>query len=337
MSDRGDLSLNFKESENQFDEETIILYNKFLRSPQSLSTLERNYLLAGLLENYGDLKLIKTLCCYTIGDNNLRAFIWKRFLKYMPFDNQRSEEISEIRKMLYNSYVKDIYLESPLKEDVIRCIELDIPRTINFPLINNQNAKEAFKRLLYILCMKHKNAEYQSGFTFLCVPLFVAYLSSYDANQQNLSDDIIFQLEVDVFYSLSEIFKENPWISSNNFLQQELDEFSSYIKLYDQDLDEHLSSNEIQANFYAYRWLKCLFTLDFPVQFILKVWDVLISCDEGFRFSIKIAAAVLLKFRENLLSSPDMAQILTSISNIKNYNWTDNEIEMVISHAFMLN
>ncbi len=57
------------------------------------------------------------------------------------------------------------------------------------------------------------------------------------------------------------------------------------------ELAEHLHNQKITLDVFVHRWFTTLFSYDVPLPFLLRVWDLLLSC--GQRFAPALALAIL--------------------------------------------
>lgn len=85
---------------------------------------------------------------------------------------------------------------------------------------------------------------------------------------------------------------------------------SDLLKSQDPAIWQHLEELSIQPLFYAIKWVLLLFTQDYEIPDVLRIWDSLLSDPYRFKYLYYMCIAKILHFREELINS-DFAQALT--------------------------
>nr|CCC91100.1 unnamed protein product [Trypanosoma congolense IL3000] len=87
--------------------------------------------------------------------------------------------------------------------------------------------------------------------------------------------------------------------------------FEHMVQFLDEELWNHLESNEIRSEFYAFRWLTLLFTQEFNAPDVFRIWDFIFSFREELRGAIiYTAVAMLIYKRDEILKLDHLSTIL---------------------------
>ncbi|KAN0061783.1 hypothetical protein ACQY0O_005776 [Thecaphora frezii] len=71
----------------------------------------------------------------------------------------------------------------------------------------------------------------------------------------------------------------------------------------DPSLAQHLDSLGIEPQLFALRWIRLIFTREFPLEDALKVWDGLFAADPSLKLVDQVCLAMLMRVRNELLSA----------------------------------
>ena len=87
-----------------------------------------------------------------------------------------------------------------------------------YPIFQNEKIKFMLTRILYIWSMRHPASGYVQGFNDLCVPFFIVFfldffnhitinelLNKGNDDLNNIKEDNYFELETDIYYSLTKL------------------------------------------------------------------------------------------------------------------------------------
>ena len=131
---------------------------------------------------------------------------------------RKKEEYTKLCDLYSNSISNPEQLMNDSELKIYRQILKDVPRTMSeYKLFQNEELRKIFIRLLYIWSMKHPASGYVQGFNDLCVPFFIVYfLEAYkndsildvinsDIDKNVITDDVLFDIEVNVYNSLSKL------------------------------------------------------------------------------------------------------------------------------------
>mmetsp|Transcript_6184 Transcript_6184/g.26125 ORF Transcript_6184/g.26125 Transcript_6184/m.26125 type:complete len:92 (+) Transcript_6184:1947-2222(+) len=74
---------------------------------------------------------------------------------------------------------------------------------------------------------------------------------------------------------------------------------------------------------------------ELPFELMVRVWDTYMSEPDGFAvFHVYVCAALLARF-SNELREMDFQELVMFLQNLPTKDWTRNDVEMLLSQAFM--
>lgn len=98
--------------------------------------------------------------------------------------------------------------------------------------------------------------------------------------------------------------------------------FEQVLQRENKKLAEHLESLELPNETWIFQWVTTIFLSAFPLEFAVKVWD-LVFCKNLF-FIIQVAVAIILQFQSNIFEFDGM-ELLLFFRDLKENN--DNVYE----------
>ncbi|KAI8975302.1 rab-GTPase-TBC domain-containing protein [Mycotypha africana] len=204
-----------------------------------------------------------------------------------------------------------------------RIIQRDLART--FPGIDmfkqeGGSGQQALQRVLKAYSLYDSLVGYCQGLAFLVGPLLL-----------NMPEQQAFC----VFVRLMETYEMRTMFTLNmEGLQLRLYQFSSLLDQILPSLSNYLKANEVNVPMYASQWFLTLFAYAFPMELILRIYDIVFA--EGAAETImRVAIAMLKRSEERILQLTEFEDILDFLSN-KLYDAYDNDPSQVISDAVSL-
>jgi TBC1 domain family member 13 len=111
--------------------------------------------------------------------------------------------------------------------------------------------------------------------------------------------DIPEHAEADCFFCFTNLMSE-----IRDFFIKSLDDAESGIKrlmarlctelkLHDPSVFQRLQQQELQPQYYSFRWLTLLLSQEFPLPDVVRIWDSLFADEKRFSFLIFICCAMI--------------------------------------------
>ncbi|KAI0996440.1 hypothetical protein K3495_g11741 [Podosphaera aphanis] len=140
---------------------------------------------------------------------------------------------------------------------------------------------------------------YAQGINFLAMPLLF-----------NMPEDEAFCLLVKMMnqYHLRDLF-----IQDMPGLHLRLYQFERLLEDLEPALYCHLQRRQVTPHLYATQWFLTLFAYRFPLQLVLRIYDLILS--EGLGAIIKVGVVLMQKNTENLLGISDMVALTTFLKD----------------------
>ncbi|CAO0791047.1 unnamed protein product [Mucor circinelloides] len=204
-----------------------------------------------------------------------------------------------------------------------RIIQRDLART--FPGIEmfkqeGGTGQQALERVLKAYSLYDSLVGYCQGLAFLVGPLLL-----------NMPEQQAFC----VFVRLMETYEMRTMFTLNmEGLQLRLYQFSSLLDQILPDLSDFLKLHEVNVPMYASQWFLTLFAYAFPMELILRIYDIVFA--EGAAETImRVSIAMLKRSESKLMQLTEFEDILDFLSN-KLYDAYNNDPTQVISDAVEL-
>ncbi|KAG0739394.1 hypothetical protein G6F57_002675 [Rhizopus arrhizus] len=204
-----------------------------------------------------------------------------------------------------------------------RVIQRDLART--FPGIEmfkqeGGQGQRSLERILSAYSLYDSLVGYCQGLAFLVGPLLL-----------NMPEQQAFC----VFVRLMETYEMRTMFTLNmEGLQLRLYQFSSLLDQILPDLSDFLTLHEVNVPMYASQWFLTLFAYAFPMELILRIYDIVFA--EGAAETImRVSIAMLKRSQERLMQFTEFEDILDFLCN-KMYDAYDNDPGQVISDAVKL-
>ena len=212
------------EKENSKNENDLPIKTLSLKDQKKSQKIEKI-----INQQFINITELKNLCWQGIpfSNNNLRAECWKFLLGFYPLNSElkknavqrKKDEYSEMCRIYSNALSNP---DSEMNEQELktyRQIQKDVPRTMpEYPMFQNEKIKFMLTRILYIWSMRHPASGYVQGFNDLCVPFFIVFfldffnhitinelLNKGNDDLNNIKEDNYFELETDIYYSLTKL------------------------------------------------------------------------------------------------------------------------------------
>lgn len=184
-------------------------------------------------------------------------------------------------------------------------------------------------RILFIYAKKYPEVRYVQGMNEILAPIL--YCFSHDQNPY-----FYLNVEADAYNCFENFMNEIKDIfirskdNTETGIQTRLKNLFNMLKVFDRDLFTHLQNENVELQYFAFRWYTLFFTQEFEMPDILRLWDSLLSEDEKFDFINMICIAIIKMKRQEILQN-DFAGIMLTIQNFETI-----EVENIIKYGLEL-
>ncbi|KAK9473614.1 rab-GTPase-TBC domain-containing protein [Dipodascopsis tothii] len=290
-----------------------------------------------------DIGALKTLAWSGIPEE-LRPMSWQILLGYLPSNADRRVSTLARKRHEYLDGVAQAF-ERTLDHSVWHQIEIDVPRTNpHLKLYSFPSTQRALERILYVWAIRHPASGYVQGINDLVTPFFQVFLSayidddveSYDPGQ--LPKEVLDVVEADTFWCLTKLLDgiQDNYIFAQPGIQRQVAALQELTQRIDASLVHHLHDQNVEFIQFSFRWMNCMLMREVSVKNTVRMWDTYMAeGSSGFSdFHLYVCAAFLVKWSAQI-QTMDFQEILMFLQNLPTQDWGDQEIELLLSEAYM--
>ena len=221
------------------------------------------------------------------------------FYELVDKNNKKSEEellkIYQKRKSCTLKEIDEIYYEDKI----------------------NENHFEVMKRILFIYTYLRPDISYHQGMNELLAPLY--YCLTYDKTYQDETEENIEADSFWCFYNLMNKVSLSFVAGKNQGLDAKSHIFENCLIKVDKEIYDKLVELNIRSEYYCYRWFILLFSQEFEINSVLKLWDVIFSNDDFYYYVVYIGIAVLI-MKKSIIMNGEMVDVMQTLQNLGDIN-----------------
>jgi hypothetical protein len=268
----------------------------------------------------------------------LRSILWKLLLNYLPSDvNEWQSYIIEKRKD-YEFLKADLIIET---DDLsIKQIQDEISKDIRrtkthmhfFSMQSKENPNETnadvMGRILYIFALLHPDVKYVQGMNEILSPIYYCFSNDPNTFFSN-------KIEADAFYCFENLMLEIKEIfikekdNTANGIHAKIGYIGKLLEFIDKELSDHFKIQHCEIEYFAFRWYTLLFTQEFNMPDILRIWDSIIIYDNKFQFLAFLCLSIIVMNRDRLINK-DFSNIMFVLQNLE---LLDIDVEKLVINA----
>ncbi|OKL55728.1 hypothetical protein UA08_09098 [Talaromyces atroroseus] len=295
--------------------------------------------------------------------DEVRAMTWQLLLGYMPTNSERRISTLERKRKEYLDGVRQAFERVSasggttsgnassgrgrgLDEAVWHQISIDVPRTSpHLQLYGYEATQRSLERILYVWAIRHPASGYVQGINDLVTPFWQVFLGAYitDMNVEEGMDpgqlprSVLDAVEADSFWCLTKLLDgiQDNYIYAQPGIQRQVKALRDLTKRIDSGLAKHLEKEGVEFMQFSFRWMNCLLMREMSIRSTIRMWDTYMAEEQGFsRFHLYVCAAFLVKWTDRLLKM-DFQEIMMFLQALPTKDWTEKEIELLLSEAFI--
>ncbi|KAI0665916.1 RabGAP/TBC [Trametes maxima] len=278
---------------------------------------------------------------------DLRPLVWPLLLGYLPLPKPTRASTLARKRREYASLVETTFVRGRegLDQQIWHQIEIDVPRTRpGVRLWMQGDTQRCLERILYVWAIRHPASGYVQGINDLATPFFQVFLSAYidsdpeDFDTALLTDSIRTAVEADTFWCLSRLLDgiQDNYIAGQPGIHRSVKRMAELVARIDAPLAAHLELENVEFMQFAFRWMNCLLMREISVQNTIRMWDTYLAegTDAFSQFHLYVCSAFLVRWSKKL-QEMDFQGIIMFLQSLPTQGWTDHEIEMLLSEAFV--
>ncbi|KAF5201105.1 Gtpase-activating protein gyp1 [Thalictrum thalictroides] len=279
----------------------------------------------------------------------LRPTIWRLLLGYAPPNSDRREGVLTRKRLEYLDCVAQYYdiPDTERSDDeitMLRQIAVDCPRTVpDVTFFQQLEVQKSLERILYTWAIRHPASGYVQGINDLVTPFIIVFLSEHlqgslenwsilDLSSQKISD-----VEADCYWCLSKLLDgmQDHYTFAQPGIQRLVFKLKELVRRIDEPVSRHMDEQGLDFLQFAFRWFNCLLIREIPFHLVARLWDTYLAEGDALpEFLVYIFASFLLTWSDKL-QKLDFQEMVMFLQHLPTQNWSHQELEMVLSRAYM--
>nr|AKF43346.1 Ypt/Rab-GAP domain of gyp1p superfamily protein [Pelargonium nanum] len=279
----------------------------------------------------------------------MRPTTWRLLLGYAPPNSDRREGVLRRKRLEYLECVSQFYdlPDSERSDDeinMLRQIAVDCPRTVpDVTFFQQEQVQKSLERILYTWAIRHPASGYVQGINDLVTPFLVVFLSEYlEGSTENwsvstLSSQKISEIEADCYWCLSKLLEgmQDHYTFAQPGIQRLVFKLKELVRRIDEPVSRHIEEQGLEFIQFAFRWFNCLLIREIPFNLVTRLWDTYLAEGDALPdFLVYIYASFLLTWSDEL-QKLDFQEMVMFLQHLPTQNWSHQELEMVLSRAYM--
>ncbi|KAI4368300.1 hypothetical protein MLD38_016874 [Melastoma candidum] len=279
----------------------------------------------------------------------MRPMVWRLLLGYAPPNSDRREGVLRRKRLEYLDCVAQFYdIPDTERSDeeigMLRQISVDCPRTVpDVTFFQQTQVQKSLERILYTWAIRHPASGYVQGINDLVTPFLVVFLSEHLQGSieswsiSDLSPEKISYLEADCYWCLTKLLDgmHDHYTFAQPGIQRLVFKLKELVRRIDEPVSRHIEEQGLEFLQFAFRWFNCLLIREMPFHLVNRLWDTYLAEGDALPdFLVYIFASFLLTWSDEL-QKLDFQEMVMFLQHLPTHNWTDAELEMVLSRAFM--
>jgi len=292
----------------------------------------------------------------------LRPLCWRLLLGYVPPNKVLREQVLSRKRQEYKNLIPDYYdrpaalssfsqqhgasSHTTEEENALRQVAVDVPRTApGVPFFHQSRVQKMLERILFIWGIRHPASGYVQGINDLATPflaIFTAERMGDDVdmsawNVSTLNDDDVLEIEADSYWCLCKLLDgiQDHYTYAQPGIQKTLFHVGELVSRVENPIASHLASENVEYMQFAFRWVNCLLLREVPFSLGVRLWDTYLSEGPALKeFLVYILSSFLLSWAPEL-KDMDFQELIMFLQRVPTQHWTETEIELVLSRAFM--
>ncbi|ORX41651.1 RabGAP/TBC, partial [Piromyces finnis] len=276
-----------------------------------------------------------------------RPEAWQMLMGYLPCNSEEREAVLKSKRNEYIKIVTETFKNGTkgLDQSIYHQIHIDVPRTNpDISLYQNPIIQRSLEKILYCWAIRHTASGYVQGINDLITPFYHVFLSKYmplkHINKYDFDSfpkEQLTNVEADSFWCLTILLDgiQDNYIHAQPGIVRQVEKMNELTNRIDEQLYNHLKEENVNFLQFAFRWMNCLLMREISLQNIIRMWDTYICEPNGFsEFHTYVCASLLVKWSKEL-KLKEFQDIVIFLQHIPTKDWTDQDIELLLSEAYM--
>ena len=160
-------------------------------------------------------------------------------------------------------------------------------------------------------------SSFHRGMNELLAPIYYCY--SYDKTYTEETEE---NIEADSFWSFHYLMTKvsQSFVSANDKgLEIKSFIFQKCLEYVDEEIYKNLQRCNIRNEYYCYKWFILLFSQEFEINDLLKLWDLIFSHEDKYYYVVYIGIAIL-KMKKDIILNGEMVDVMQALQNFQDIN-----------------
>lgn len=276
---------------------------------------------------------------------DLRPRTWQLLLGYAPPNKARLEHTLAKKRQEYLDGIDQVF-GSGLEQQIWHQISIDVKRTNpHISLYQFEETRRCLERILYLWAIRHPASGYVQGINDLATPFFQTFLGQHigyhsveQTDPSTLDPKVVNMVEADTYWCLSKLLDgiQDNYIHAQPGIHRQVEMLQNLCQRIDVELYNHFKKEGIEFMQFSFRWMNCLLMREVPMSCTIRIWDsYLAEGPQGFsEFHVYVCAAFLARWAPEL-KRMDFQDMMIFLQALPTQDWTDKDVELILSQAFM--
>jgi len=145
--------------------------------------------------------------------------------------------------------------------------------------------------------------------------------------------------QADVYYCVTLLLGsiQEHYTPDQPGIQARVATLAAIVARIDAPLHKHLEELGVSYLQFTFKWFNCLLVREMRMDVVVRLWDTLLSEDDGFAsFFTYVVAAVLIRFSSTIRETEEFGDVFTFLQSNFMEDFTDDDVGMICSQAFVL-
>ncbi|XP_065321757.1 TBC1 domain family member 13-like [Gordionus sp. m RMFG-2023] len=207
-------------------------------------------------------------------------------------------------------------------EDTIKCQPHDkVSNNHSSKQLSHLNFKEyhweVCQRILFVYAKLNPGQSYIQGMNEILGPIYYVMANFNDESEKIYAEHDSFFCFTNLMSEVRDNFIPHMDIDKDHGIGAQMKRLKDILLQIDPDIHAHFERQDLKLHYFCYRWLMLLFSQEFRLPDVIRLWDSIFSTTDKKTFCLYVSIAMLTLIRNQLLKE-DFAHNLKLLQNYPN-------------------
>jgi len=254
--------------------------------------------------------------------------VWKHYFEDLELSDIIEKDVRRTRTHMHFFFMPaNTEKLASLTNEVIASVA-DLKRNDTSADHNNklfETNADVLCRILFIYGKLYPEVKYIQGMNEVLATIY--YCFSLDKNEMFSKD-----IEADSFLCFENFMQKIKVLflrKGDNFekgVNGRLRNVLEKLKILDKELYDHFAEEKLELQYFAFRWYTLLFSQEFELPDVLRLWDSILSIEDIFEFLNYLCLAII-RIKRNDIIEKDFSSMMLDLQNLEKIS-VENVIEI---------